>query len=159
MQCAPAAAAAPSSPGCFRHSRHQIGAWCFIPAHRAAFIHLWAAVNLRSLAHPAEASHRGCGAKPWVYAAETTSNAICARRFSKRYQRELLFKHTINLSKMLFLLRQVENNHKLREATREIAQVDGTLIFHRPQPLLRQQPRAALELKIHGRASQGHASV
>lgn len=53
--------------------------------------------------------------------------------FSKRYRHGHLFKHMINLGKMLFLLRQAENSHKLQEATHEIAQVDRTLIFRRPQ--------------------------
>lgn len=83
--------------------------------------------------------------------------------FSKRYRHEHLFKHMINLSKMLFLLRQAEKRHKLREATHEIAQVDRTLISRRPQPLLQSLPRAASECQKHrvrlASACQGHTSV
>jgi len=60
-----------------------------------------------------------------------------------------LFKHMINLSKMLFLVRQAEKSHKLREATPEIAQVERT----------RAGPSRFVVPGLSGSACQGHASV
>lgn len=87
-------------------------------------LHLWAAAR----AEPAVTS---CSAhtRPWagaLTAFKRHQTPTMKIHFSKCYWHEHLVKHMINLSKMLFLLRQAEKNHKIWETTREVAQVDRT---------------------------------